>query len=545
MPSRIPLTGEIAGFGGDWSLGALAAAGVDAAAVRSGDGPSAQSFYLGLWTTGGDNPWENWIAPSGAPDGRPATDYERALLHAHAGGLQVTRLSAEQNLLAQLAGLYNGPPATPDAPGSAPTEGTFGEPGLFNGTVFGLLALARTEAPPALLERSEQAVRGNQHDDGGWTFQRVTSAAARARPSDIDMTGAGLGALCDAGVPAADAAVQRGVAFLRSQVDPASGGFAHRFGINVDSAAWAVQGLNACGIDPRGEGWAPGGKDPIDFILSLQRANGSFRYTADEGDDQPPNLYASQSAVRALAGGGLGADPPSVREAPAVPAGTVVPQAVVIDAAGDVRFCRVFAPVGAAVLELLQAAPCATGLRTGGGQVLALNGVTADTRERRWLARVDGGAAAVAGPQAVGHGDLVALELGADPSPVPAPDPQPQRPAPQPRPQAPERIEPPIRRAYAATLTARGRRLDRRGRLALSVRCPAAADCRVTLLARATIRGHGRQVARTALLLAAGERRTVRLRVSRAPRGRTLRIRAITRAPDGAIYTRRLSVRPR
>ena len=88
-----PLTGEIAGFGGDWSLGALAAAGVDAAAVRSGDGPSAQSFYLGHWTTGGDDPWQNWTAPSGAPDGRPATDYERALLHAHAGGLQVTRLS--------------------------------------------------------------------------------------------------------------------------------------------------------------------------------------------------------------------------------------------------------------------------------------------------------------------------------------------------------------------------------------------------------------------------------------------------------------------
>ena len=128
---------------------------------------------------------------------------------------------------------------------------------------------------------------------------------------------------------------------------------------------------------------------------------------------------------------------------------------------------------------------------------------------------------------------------------MPAPDPRPQPLRPAPRPQPPERVEPPLRREYAATLAARGRRLDRRGRLAVRVRCPATADCRVIVLARATIRGRARQVARTALLLAAGESRTVRLRVSRAPRGRTLRIRAVTRAPDGAIYTRRLSVRPR
>ena len=266
-----PATGELPGFGGDWALTALAAAGVDAATFGS---PSAQAFYLGQWTSAGDGPWNNWIAPS-APDGMPATDYARALLLAHAAGLQPTRLSADQNLVAQLAGLYNGRPATPDPAESAPTEGTFGEPGLFNGTVFGLLALARTEVPQALLDKVALAVRGNQHDDGGWTFQRVTNATTRARASDIDMTGAGLAGLCDAGVPATDPAVQRAVAFLRSKVDPASGGFQHMFGINGDSAAWAINGLNACGVDPQA---LVTGTNPVDFLLSLQNADGGFGY---------------------------------------------------------------------------------------------------------------------------------------------------------------------------------------------------------------------------------------------------------------------------
>ena len=538
-----PATGQIPGFGGDWSLSAFAAAGVDPAEV--GD-PSAQDFYLGLWTTAGPDPWTNWVAPSGAPDGRPATDYELALLAAHAGGLQASRLAPDQNLLAQLAGLYNGRPDTPDAPDTGPTEGTFGEPGLFNGTVFGLLALTRTPAPDALLARAVLAVRGNQHDDGGWTFQRVTGAASRARASDIDMTGAGLAALCDAGVPSSDPDVQEAVAFLKSKVDPASGGFTHMFGINGDSASWAVSGLNACGIDPQDEGWAPQGKGPVDFLLSLQEPDGSFQYMAGSGG----GLYTSQSAVRALAGGGLGAEPLSVRPAPAAAAGTTVPQAIVIDAGEDVRFCRAYAPLGATVLELLQAAGCAEGLSSGGGEVIALNGVTADTPGRRWLARLDGGDPALAGPQAPGLGELVALEVGPDPSPDPDPVPEPETPpavVPSGPPPAPDTPEPPAANEVAAEL---GTARLRGGRLTVRVTCPATAGCRVTVLARATLRGRGRQVGRAAAVFAGGESRTVRVRLSRALRRdlrahprRTVRLRAHTRAADGAVHTRRASVR--
>ena len=62
-------TGEIPGFGGDWSLSALAAAGVNAADVHgpnAGD-PSAQDFYLNTWTGA---TWKG--NPTFA-----ATDYER------------------------------------------------------------------------------------------------------------------------------------------------------------------------------------------------------------------------------------------------------------------------------------------------------------------------------------------------------------------------------------------------------------------------------------------------------------------------------------
>jgi hypothetical protein len=468
-----------------------------------------------------------------------------------AAGGAPSRLSAEQNLVAQIAGVYNGRPDTPDPAGSAPTEGTFGAPGLFNGTVFGALALARTEVPAAVLDKTVLAVRGNQHDDGGWTFQRVTSDASRARPSDIDMTGAGLAALCDAGVPSSDPDVQRAIAFLQSKVAPASGGFTHMFGTNADSAAWAVQGLNACGVDPQGPGWAPAGKGPDDFLLSLQRTSGphagSFKYTADEPDEGPANLYSTQAAVRALAGAGFTAEPLTVRPAPAVADGTVVPQALAVDAGEDIRLCRVFAPVGATVLTVLEIAQqdgCVDGLTAGAGQVLALNGVTADTPGRRWLARVDGRAAEVAGPARVGLGDVVALELGADRNPVPDPDIS----TPPPTPAGPPPATEPVRTS-AAEMTARRRQRGRR--IAVTLRCPASGDgCRVTLIARATFRGAARQVGRTTDALAAGESRTVGLRLSRALRRdlrrhsqRTIRLRALTRTTDGATAVRRQTVR--
>jgi len=209
-----------------------------------------------------------------------------------------------------------------------------------------------------------------------------------------------------------------------------TGAFEHAFnGPNADSNAWAIQGLAACGVDPQSSAWTTSaGRTPVDFLLSLQRTSGpnagSFKWQASEGDGDAPNLYASQDALRAIAGGAFTADPPvranpadpAVRPAPVVADGTPVPLALVVDDGhGDVRLCRVVAETGstAELLAEAQAASLPSGCVTsvtigGGGAVTSVNGVAG-----AWVASVDGAAEAAAGPQTVGHGDLVALRLPA------------------------------------------------------------------------------------------------------------------------------------
>ena len=208
-------TGQITGFGGDYALSALAAAGVHAADVR-GPGaldPSAQDYYADLWSA-------------------QTTPNSTAILFGSAAGIDVQRLSASTNLVALLATAYN---RTGDL------EGSFAG-GATNLTAFSALALARVGAPPAVLGKVNAYLRGQQHTDGGWNFGRVTTDAQRAGASSVDMTGAVLAALCETGAAATDPDVRGGISFLEGRQDPATGGFG-----NVDSTGWAVSGINACG----------------------------------------------------------------------------------------------------------------------------------------------------------------------------------------------------------------------------------------------------------------------------------------------------------
>ena len=88
--------GEIAGFGGDWSLTSLAAAGKAPAEVNvSGvEGHDARSWYEGV------------VGVAGWPSGGVATDYERGALDAYAAGIDPARVSKRSNLLAGVAGSY-------------------------------------------------------------------------------------------------------------------------------------------------------------------------------------------------------------------------------------------------------------------------------------------------------------------------------------------------------------------------------------------------------------------------------------------------------
>ncbi len=408
-----PAGGELSGFGGDWAATALAAAGVNAADVHGpepGD-PSLQDFLLGEYTlpTWDENP------PTGT-----VADYTRSILVSYSAGLDPARLSASSNQPAQLGGRWN------------PVTGSFGEASTYN-TAFAILALRTTPVPTWALAPSVSFLRANQHDDGGWTFTSALDPVIQEEPSEEDITGGAIAALCEAGVPAYDPAVASALDYLRGRLIDGTGGIEYLWGPpNSDTNAWVLSGLEACGIGPQSAGWTgSGGATPVDFLLSLQLPSGAGEGGFGYADTTAANLYSTQDALRALAGGVFAAAPPPrkdpaqprIRPVPSVAAGTPVPHLLVVGrGAGNVRICKVTAPAGAPLSQVLAAAQaashptgCVSSFELAGGEVVAINGVAPEGEDEAWLLRLDRGAEQVAAEQPVGFGQVVALRLGQDP----------------------------------------------------------------------------------------------------------------------------------
>jgi hypothetical protein len=396
-------------LGADWAMTALAAAGINAADVSTSlADPSAQDFYLGEWQAHG---------PGGA-----GTDAERGILTGVSGGLQPSRLSTDpdttkSNLVARIAELFDG------------TQ--IGEPGLLNDDIFGVLALHQAGVPQVMLQRIVDYLRTKQLGDGGWSWNSAPGAIA-----DTDMTGSVVAAFCAAGVRPGDPDLDQALGLLHSLQDPATGGFiapleSFGIGVNTDTTSWVTSGLIECGIDPQGPEWTTAqGKTPLDYLVSLQRPDGHFDWTAEF----PGGAFETYSAVRPLGGTGFStvAPPrldgvsPAVRQAPAVAPGTAVPVTLVIDhgpGADDVRMCRVDVEAGSDLDRLLADAKaasvpsgCIAEFETQGSaaglRIASLDGV-AETAGYEWRAGLDGAAPQVALSTPIGFGDLVFLEFAA------------------------------------------------------------------------------------------------------------------------------------
>ncbi len=412
--------GEIPGSGGGWSLTSFAAAGTAAANVSEAAGSTdARAWYRGLI---GDT--ETWPEEENAP----VSEFERASLIAYAAGIDPARVSQTQNLIAQIAARYQ-----------ATSPGYYGTPGLFNGTVFALLALegAKTtkgaqRVPQVLLNASVEALRKNQHADGGWNYQKVEgNEKALKSVAEPDMTGAAIAALCGAGVSASDPAIVKARAYLHSLLVPATGAFASELGANTDSNAWAVEGLDTCAVNPQGpEFTTPAGRTPIDFLISQQLAGGAFKYLASE---KVADEYSSQDAVRALAGGGFTPAPPKAKRAPRWeaeksfdpnPGVDGLLTLIVEDGTGSLDVCAVeIAPEASKtkLVEVLEAAEtastpssCVTGFTpaTGKGAITSIDGAPSPAQPK-WEISIDGGPEKLAkATSAIGLGDTIYLRLG-------------------------------------------------------------------------------------------------------------------------------------
>ncbi|MFF4873003.1 hypothetical protein [Streptomyces sp. NPDC000961] len=409
------------GLSNEWAFSAFAAAGTAVVDVAPGGDTTknARTVYRTLLSTSG------W--PSASP---VVTDYERGVLNAYAAGIDPARVSASRNLIAHVYGYWQ-----------TAEPGYFGPSGNFNGTVFAALALggAKTQAggarvPQALTDALVARVRANQHNDGGWTYQKVEGdPTALNTASDIDMTGAAMAALCTSGVPNTDTDVVQAKNFLRGKLVSSSGAFNSLYGVNTSSNGWAVSGLNACGINPQSADFTTvPGKTPIDFLLANQyNPGGGFKY---KPADTTPSAYSSIDALRGVVGGGFTAAPPTP-VTPGAPkwvaqssftAGTATKLALTVDdGAGNLKVCSVsFTPTGTTTTlgDVLGAATtgatpagCVTSVTPafGTGTITAVNG-KANSGSQTWKVSVDGSAfAGATRDKVINVGDTIALRWGA------------------------------------------------------------------------------------------------------------------------------------
>ncbi|MCL7376668.1 hypothetical protein [Streptomyces sp. 35G-GA-8] len=409
------------GLSNEWAFSALAAAGTAAVDVTPGGDTTknARTVYRSLLSTA------SW--PSASP---VVTDYERATLNAYAAGIDPARVSASRNLIADIYGYWQN--AEP---------GYFGPSANFNGTVFAALALggARTQAgaqriPQSLRDSLITRIRANQHNDGGWNFSKAEGNPDQlGAVSDIDMTGAAMAALCVSGVPNTDTDIAQAKAFLKSKLIANSGAFNAMFGVNTDSNGWAVSGLNACGINPQtGDFLTSAGKTPVDFLIAQQfNPGGGFKYLPS---DTVPSAYASIDGLRAVAGGGFTATPPTPVTSGApqwvaqstFTAGTAAKLALTVDdGAGNMKVCSVSLTPTATTTTLGAVLDAAVGAGTpagcvtavtpssGTGTVTALNG-KANNGANTWQVSTDGSAfAAATRGKVINAGDTIALRWGA------------------------------------------------------------------------------------------------------------------------------------
>jgi len=232
-----------------------------------------------------------------ADGGWVTTEYERIGMLANVAGMDPRRFGGRDYVKPLVERQGDAPWTAPSgaavAPGWFPHARSSQRPGV-NDTIFAVIFLVGVEdrALDPVVARAADAIETMQRPDGTWP------ATSPGGPADVDMTGAAVQALCAARRCGSDR-VRLALDRLRAQQRP-DGGWASLAGpgeSNTGTTPWVVQALWAAGIDPRT--WRQGGHDPLDFLRSMQRRDGSVRWMAS-ADANP--TWMTAYAMPAYAG---------------------------------------------------------------------------------------------------------------------------------------------------------------------------------------------------------------------------------------------------
>jgi len=249
--------GSIGSYGDSaWAVMAIAAAGEDAS--EWGD-PSVVDYLK-------DN------AASLGGEFNMGTAYARVILAIVAAGEDPSAFGTGDptyapggDYLTKLKELHNG----------AQFEDGFGNTDTLNDDLWGLMALIAAGEPQdsPMVTSTTAFIKDNQGEDGGWSW--ATFENPWYWESDVDDTAAGSMALIAAGEPQDSLVIEDALFYLQDNQD-VSGGFLAWGMANLASTAWAVDAIVAAGQDPISVDWAPAGSDPIDYIMTFKKADGSF-----------------------------------------------------------------------------------------------------------------------------------------------------------------------------------------------------------------------------------------------------------------------------
>lgn len=163
-------------------------------------------------------------------------------------------------------------------------------------TTWALIALRAAAQSDGNVSLARTWLAAAQHADGGWGLQTVDTA------STVDQTAAAVQALIAAGTSPGDTVIQRALGFLDA-AQRSDAGFGYTLSdvrSNAESTAWTVQAILAAGEKPTDARWVKDSRQPLDYLRSLQRANGSFAHR--KGDLGRSALMSTTQSLMALAG---------------------------------------------------------------------------------------------------------------------------------------------------------------------------------------------------------------------------------------------------
>lgn len=175
-----------------------------------------------------------------------------------------------------------------------------GSYGLFNDTLYA--AVAKKALGSAVPASTVTYIKAAQQANGGWSYSGLPGGS----DLDIDTTAAAIQALVAAGVPATDADLKQGLAFLASQ--QRSNGSWQSFGSDdPNSTSTAIIAVTAAGFDVNVACWrntvAPGLSgnpygNPLTWLRAQQAASGHIN---SPNDAFPPvNTFSTSQTVQAL-----------------------------------------------------------------------------------------------------------------------------------------------------------------------------------------------------------------------------------------------------